>query len=456
MTKIVILMFFCFNIYGQGNKKLSSVQNFEQSKTYFEKKQYKKALFYINESLAFNQLNRDYLMLKTKILFSDSNCLDGFNTITKLIVNENGQQDDEAITYFSELLDCLGETDKSTKILNDYVKKYKSSEILARLAQRYFILKDYDKSVHFYKELIKLNPKDVAAIIDLSGIYSFLNKKDEVRELTLQGLKDNENCIPLLNNLASYYFMEKEFESAIQIENQIIKIQTNVENLASRAMFYEYNKQFSEAYEDYKRIILLDKCNAFHYSKILQYEYNNRMYEKVIENSYKVINCNASYENSIIDGLYTSLFFTGDFKKGNLYLDKKLALNPDNFNPYYIKSLLLLQDKQYDKGLVYLDLALKSADVNKIDILNVNIAKLGYYLLKEDYQGFVNYLNSGDVKTLNNNLNFTFIEDDKSKITEIKTDFNKNTGVINSSILIPTKVFRLLERKYGLKLTISK
>ena len=211
-----------------------------------------------------------------------------------------------------------------------------------------------------------------------------------------------------------------------------------------------------KVYEDLNRIIEIENCNAEYYSKILQYEYENKMYEKVIENSYKVIECNASYENSILDGLYTSLFFCGDFLKGNLYLDKKLASNPNNINPYYIKSLILLKNKQYDDVLKCLDLALKSKDIEKNDIVNINTVKFGFYLLKEDYQGFVNYFNSGDVKTLDNNLNFTFIEDSKSKVTEIKTDFNKTTGAVNSSIIIPTKVFKLLEHKYGLKIELEK
>ena len=356
----------------------------------------------------------------------------------------------------------FGDVDKGLENINIAIEKYKLSN--PKLKDEVIFLKGvllsqnkkYDEGIKYYRQYIKLKPDDIDSVIDFSRIiYSYEGSENGINEIK-NNLQNNPNNLELLKCLASFYNFNKDYINAIEVQNQIIKSYYTVENINVRAILYSQLGKPDKVYEDLNRIIEIENCNAEYYSKILQYEYENKMYEKVIENSYKVIECNASYENSILDGLYTSLFFCGDFLKGNLYLDKKLASNPNNINPYYIKSLILLKNKQYDDVLKCLDLALKSKDIEKNDIVNINTVKFGFYLLKEDYQGFVNYFNSGDVKTLDNNLNFTFIEDSKSKVTEIKTDFNKTTGAVNSSIIIPTKVFKLLEHKYGLKIELEK
>lgn len=455
MTRIIpiLILFISLNIFSQVDSK----KYFEDSKKLMDSKEYEKALTSINYALKKDSLNRNYIIQKVKILFFKSDCNNSFLELNKLISYENNL-DDETIAILCEVSDCMDYKDIATEGLITYIenKKYQNNEMIIYLAIRLCNNKKYDEGIKYYRQYIKLKPDDIDSVIDFSRIiYSYEGSENGINEIK-NNLQNNPNNLELLKCLASFYNFNKDYINAIEVQNQIIKSYYTVENINVRAILYSQLGKPDKVYEDLNRIIEIENCNAEYYSKILQYEYENKMYEKVIENSYKVIECNASYENSILDGLYTSLFFCGDFLKGNLYLDKKLASNPNNINPYYIKSLILLKNKQYDDVLKCLDLALKSKDIEKNDIVNINTVKFGFYLLKEDYQGFVNYFNSGDVKTLDNNLNFTFIEDSKSKVTEIKTDFNKTTGAVNSSIIIPTKVFKLLEHKYGLKIELEK
>jgi tetratricopeptide (TPR) repeat protein len=450
----ILLLFISFNMFSQ----IDSKQYFENSKQLFTEKKYDIALASVDNALKIDSLNRNYLIHKINILFNDSKCNDAMKVLNKVYEINNEKVDDEIMVFFTTLYDCFGEKEKATKILKSYIddKQYQNDEMIINLAQRLMNEQDYENASLYYKEYVLLKPHDIDAIIDLTRIlYAFKSSDEAIKEVS-KGLENNRNNIRLLTYLASCYHNNKDYDKAIEIMNQIIKLEYKAENIASRAMLYELLGEKDKAYEDNKVIVSLLKCNSEYYFKVLQYEFENKLYEKVIENSYKLIECSTTYENSILDGLYTSLFFIGDFEKGKLYLDKKLASNPNNINPYYIKSLLLLKSKQYDEVLKYLDLAVKCKDVDKTDVVNINTVKFGYYLSKEDYQGFVNYFNSGDVKTLDNNLNFTFIEDSKSQVTEIKTDFNKKTGTVNSSIIIPTKVFRLLEHKYGLKIELEK
>ena len=43
-----------------------------------------------------------------------------------------------------------------------------------------------------------------------------------------------------------------------------------------------------------------------------------------------------------------------------------------------------------------------------------------------------------------------------SELTEFTVDFDKNTGIINSKLIIPTKILKLLINKYGLRIELTK
>lgn len=450
---ILISVLSFFNMFGQIN----SNQYFEMSKKLTTDQNFDKALSSIDNALKLDSLNRTYLLQKVKILFYKSDCESGLIILNKLLTKEK-KPDDETISYFCDLADCLNESSQASEILTDYVekKKFKSNEMIVKLAQRLYLEKNYEKSIYYYKEYLKLNSKDTNAIIDLARItYSYRGSEEGIK-IIKNALNDIENNIELLTCLSNFYFIGKNYQKAIEIENQIIKLNYDATHIATRAMLYEKTEKLDKAYEDNIKVISLLKCNSeYYYTKVLQYEFDNRLFENVVNHSLELIECNKSYEASVIDGLYTSLFFCGDFEKGKFYLEKKLTTDPDTFNPYYLKLLLLFKDKQYDDILKYIDLAEKTKDIDSTNLNNIKLLKFSYYLVKEDYEGFINYWKSGEVKSLDNNLNFTFVEGTMSDITKLETNFNKETGVINTTLVIPSKVFKLLMDKYNFKMEIN-
>ncbi|MCU0351814.1 MAG: hypothetical protein MUF43_13460 [Flavobacterium sp.] len=423
--------------YKEALKLIEKDKNFEEANVLLDK------------AIEKDSTNRDYLILKSKILFSKSDCSNSLRYLQKVILLDKKFSDSTAV-FFSDLADCLKDNSTAIEVLKDYLNKNNSDIVKIKLAQKYFLNKKYEESIVLYKEFVNDNPRDIDAIIDLTRLlFSFKSQEDAIIELK-KGLNTNPNNVKLLIYLASCYHNMKKYEDAICIENLIIKIEYKAEHIASRAMLYELQGKRYDAYEDYKKIIELNKCNLEFYTKTLQYEFENRFYEKVIQNSFKLIECDKKNEEIVLDGLYTSLFFCGEIDKGMIYLDKRLELKPNTFNPYYLKALILLRNGQYENVLEYFNLALKAKDIDKENVVQINLLKFGYYLLKEDYEGFVSYWKSGNIKTLDNNLNFTFIENHKAEKVEIKIDFNKGNGIINSTMIIPTKVFVLLKDKYGL------
>lgn len=438
-------------MYANAQIKSDPDKSYKESVRYTELEQLPEALNSIDLALKTDTLNRKYLLQKIRILHLNDQCDEGIVVLNKIIAKEK-KVDEETFIFFIQLLDCIGETDKATELSIEYIKKHKSPEIILMLAQRFYNFKQYDEAVFYYKELIKLSPQDVDAILDLSVILHSLDKMDELKSLTLEGLKNNKNNILLMNNLTKYFLLQKDYQSALEIQDKIVELNYNVENLKTRATLYEMDKKPLKAYEDYKKIVVLDKCNVDCYSKILEYEYKNQLFEQILANAKKIIECNPAYEESLLELLYTASFFCNDFKKGELYLDKNLMVNPKTFNSNYFKAILLLKNNQYGEVLNYLENSINSENIDTQELTNVNLLIVSYYLLKEDYDGFAKFWKANSLNSLKNTINFTYIESLESKNTQILIEFNRATGSINTSLIIPVKVFKLLREQYNLEI----
>ena len=176
------------------------------------------------------------------------------------------------------------------------------------------------------------------------------------------------------------------------------------------------------------------------------------MYEQVISNSLKFIECDVKNKSLILDGLYFSSFFTGDFVNGEKYLNEKLKLNPDNFNPNYVKAVFLLQSKNYDQVLKYLDAASEAKDIDEEKIYNLNVLKCAYYLLIEDYKSLSKVWKINKQSHLNHKDVLSIKEVNNSNGLEFRVFFDKNSGSINTFLTIPAEVVRLIKKKYNLNL----
>lgn len=449
---LVLLLFCISNSFGQKGDEY-----YQESKKLTDNKEYDKAQKSINKALKLEPENRDYFLQSIKILYFKTECIKGVEEIAKFLKRGN-KMDDYVMAHTCDLFDCTKQNEEADKILEVYVqnKNYKSNEMVVMLAMRLANAKRFEESISYYNEFFKLEPNNVNAKIDLSRIiYSYKGSQAGI-DILKNALLEKPNNIDLLKCLASFYFLNKRYDETLEIQNKILLVTYNKANLESLLLIFQEQKKDKEVYEVYKKLTLLDKCNNDYFNKILEYEFNNRSYERIISTSYDLIDCDKSHEQGLLDALHTSFFFCKNFDKGKFYLEKKLSNNPENFNPYYLKILILFKDQQYSDILKYIDLASKTTDITANNLYNINMLRFGYYLIIEDYKGFIDYWKSGDVKSLDNNLGFTFTEGATIKKTELVTDFNKETGVITSRLAIPSIVLKRLDKDYGLKIEINK
>ncbi|MGH2665824.1 tetratricopeptide repeat protein [Flavobacterium sp.] len=454
ITSYLILLI-SFATYSQTD----SQHYFEKSKLLFEEKNYENALSTIDNALKTDSLNRDYLIHKINILYNFSKCNEAIEVFDKVYSIKN-EVDDQLIVICCQLEDCrsIEKKEKTTLLLKTYIDKnlYQNNEIIIVLAQRLLEQQDYENAIVYYKEYVLLEPHDIEAIIDLTKIvYKFKSSNEAIKEIS-KGLENNKDNVQLLHYLASCYYNTKNYDKALEIQNQIMKLEYNSENIASRSKLYELLGRKKEAYEDNKAVINLVKCNTEYYLKVLQYEADNRLYENVIKHSNELIVCDSKTENTLLDGLYTSSFFCGNIEKGMFFLDKKISLIPDNFYPYYLKASILIEKNQFKDVLKYLDLASNVKDITTENLYQISVIKLSYYILIEDYKSVVNLWKLGGIKSLDNNLFFILDENFEKEKPEFKLDFNKTTGLINSTLTVPSKVVKLLENEYRLKLKREK
>lgn len=431
----------------------SSRQYYKKALELVSKSNLDEAGLQLDKALAKDSLDRNILILKANLLFEKQDCWNSYKCLYKAI-ELDGKFIDTTVVYFSDVAECLKDKGASLKVLEDFLNKNESDMVTFKLAQKYVGFSMEDKAVELLKKRLEKKPYDVDTFGDLAKIQFYnLKKQEEALETLQTGLLKNPGNAKLLFFTAGLYYELKDFKKAIDFMNQVVKLEYNAENIASRAIMYEQSGDQKAAYIDYNKVVSLKKCDIDNvYFKKLQYEFDNKMFEAVVESSLKVVQCDPKHEKAVLDGLYLALLYCGDFKKGSSYLDKRLSADPVVFNAYYIKALLLFKDKKYTDVLKYLNLAMQTTDITANDIQNVMHLKMLYYLIIEDYNSFIAFVKPNDITSTSMKdrpgFEFTNIGSGKS---EVEVTFDKKTGVINAAMSIPFKTIALLELEYGFK-----
>lgn len=456
MKKIIsILLILQISWSIKAQKNIEAEKFFSKAKSLMAENLYDKAMESIDSAIRIDSLQEDYYIQKIDICQKKMDCEAAENTLLEYVSRINPKTEN-IFLYTSKLyVECADDKEIGLQILKSALDGpfSNSKNIVKQIVLLYIQLGDNENTIRYLNKYLELVPNDIESHNNLFELLFVLNRFDEAENVLLLGLKKNGEDLSLLTKLSKYYYNRKKYELCISVLNRILKKQYNVENIKNRAIVYEETNQLDKAYGDYEKIIEIDKCNIEFYTKILSHEYKSRMYEKVISNSLNLIKCNPDYEKIVIDGLYTSLFFCKDFEKGIEYLDKRLLSKPNKYLPYYLKAITLFNQKSYNQALSYIESALECNNISSDEISKINILKYGIYLVTEDYGSFAKIWKENDSKQLNNELSLfvTPVNTESEKIV-LSVSFDKKTGLINTSLIVPNVILKILNDKYGIEI----
>lgn len=447
IINLLVIVLFCLPAKAQDYLKAEKF--FLQSKKFMSEKLYDKAIESIDFAIQIDSLNENYYLQKVDLYLQKSDCVGVEQTLEIYSERINPKTENFFLCASKLCMECFDKREVCLKILKTALEGDfgNSKKIILQIVFYYSQLDDNDNVIFYLKKYLELARNDVEKYHLLFDLLFVSDRFDEAENILLLGINENKQDITLLIRLSKYYYNRKKYESCISVLDKIIKKEYTIENIKNRIIVFEDNNQLEEAYNDYKKIIEIEKCNSEYYSKVLEYEYNNRMYKQVISNSLKAIKCNAAYEDMVIDGLYTSLFFCNDFKKGAEYLDKRLLSKPDKYLPYFLKAIVLFNQKSFSQALDYIDLALNCKDLKTEDITSINLFKYGIYLIKEDYEQFSLLIKNADYENFKNNLTISK-EDNNIKKSVLKIEFDKKSGLIKTSLIVPNEIVVFLQEKY--------
>lgn len=181
------------------------------------------------------------------------------------ILKEN-PQDNSAKFELAKLFFTIKKIDKSKLIIDKLLLlKPKDVNYLKFGAVINKFLEEYDLGIQKYKTIIKINPNDVFAYINIAELYNFKKNYDEIIYYSKMGLKiDDKNTI-IINNLIVGLIYKKLFKEAYKYSKKLDKIKDSFQKSASTGIYLK-----EQLNDNYKFKFINDPINY-----IAEYNFNN-------------------------------------------------------------------------------------------------------------------------------------------------------------------------------------
>lgn len=227
-------------------------------------------------------------------------------------------------------------------------------------ADKLLIDKKYEDAVYEYEKAFKENPNDIHSIKALAKLYYYgwmpresgyykegrdLKKAEKYFDILNRKYKNNRS---IMSTLADIYKLNKQYDKALELYNELVKDNDGRYSYNSIADIYVYKKDFDKAEESYKLFYEKTKRDGGLTDLMMIYVLQNRS-EDLLEISKKFNNdfYYAEYERLIKEYIRTNkndykefyeLINSKQFDSANKYLENK---NDDLGNLY--RGILLLQ-----------------------------------------------------------------------------------------------------------------
>ncbi|MBI2463851.1 tetratricopeptide repeat protein [Candidatus Peregrinibacteria bacterium] len=165
------------------------------------------------------------------------------------------------LTYFE--LDRLDDAEKSLELAleNGFEPALQAKQ---KLAEIYFVNKEYTEAVTYYESIAQENPQDIEAFVRPIWIYlEHLLKPEKALKLALDALKNNPNNAMSYNLLGWAYFANGKLDKAEENLKKALEIDPNLAAAwLNLGQLEEAKKNLDEAKNYYKKAYELGKNDA--------------------------------------------------------------------------------------------------------------------------------------------------------------------------------------------------
>ncbi len=248
----------------------------------------------INSGYAKPQIIYEYAVLCAK-----TNETDKAESIFKNIIEENPDfaqaYKDLAIIYFSrKFFDRAEENFKKA-----YEFDSENIQIIYEYANYYYLMSEFQKAENLFdklltKEKIPVYMKVKAALNRISQ-----NKIEQAKELLMQAVREEPKNKEALFNLARIYYLEKSYELAKQLSEDVYSMSADTETANLLGSIYYELGQYNDALVLFSLVNLSKPDNISVIMNIAKCQYKLQNYKSAKENIDTVLKVVPEYEDAL-------------------------------------------------------------------------------------------------------------------------------------------------------------
>lgn len=316
---------------GSKGKKSPDIQNIGQESTELE---------LINKEIKKDTGNPDLYNMRAQYYLKNKQLNNALADISKSI-----QIAKENHLYYLTLSDiylAMGEGKKCKEALEkSFELSDKVIELLSKLGEINFILKDYKNAVKYLNQAIEIDPQ-LATPYLIKG-YAYLEGGDTNRAIEnflISRNNDEENYDA--NIQLGLIYSHKKDKLALDYFNSALQIKPNsIEALYAKAMYYQKTFKIDKSIDNYEKILTLDSnhTNALYnigYIKLV-FEEDFRLAEQFFT---KAINSNPEYVDAYYNRGYCNELL-GNFKRREQIMKKRWIYIPIIKKPLMVSTELM-------------------------------------------------------------------------------------------------------------------
>lgn len=216
--------------------------------SYYESRQYVKAINSINESLKLDNISYDlYLILASSYFYN--------------------KQFDESIEASKQAL----KLEPNNDFLGNYI-----------LASSYLIKKEYNEAEKYYLSTLKNNSTLKDVYYGLSLIYILKNRIEDAENILTQALENNIEDFIIYDQLGDLYYLKENYYEGIGSFKKAIEADTASSSLLQKIGFgYTKLKEFDNAYMYFKEALKIDNQSDQALGNVLIRYYFNFEFDKL-------------------------------------------------------------------------------------------------------------------------------------------------------------------------------